>query len=115
MFRKDTTPPPDDEGPTFEMGKKLSELPTKAQYRALLRYRSLLMRTAAAERNANDPHPAREYPGCHSLFKSGDGGWLFKSVCSTCDVNRLEAIVWAIVVKHGRKETKRLLEDLGSK
>ena len=53
FWTKDPTPPP--ESPSFELDAELANLPSKKRYRALRRYRDLLFRAEAAERNAHEP------------------------------------------------------------
>jgi hypothetical protein len=91
----------------------VASLPTKRQFKALRRFHDLWMRTEAARRNAEDPHPRIECPDCHALCKSVDLGWLYPDRCSTCDARRIENLVSAIAERIGSKATRKLLKRLG--
>ena len=77
-------------------------------------YRDLVIQTEAARRNAGESYPRRPCKDCGALMKDGEHDWLYKRCCDSCGMNRLEALVWAIVVQRGRRATRELLERLGN-
>ena len=111
FWTKDPTPPA--ESPSFELTSELANLPSKKRYRAVRRYRDLLFRAEAAERNAHEPYPRTECPDCHALCKPKDLGWLYPKLCTTCDARRIEDLVSAIAERIGNKKARKLLKRLG--
>jgi hypothetical protein len=63
--------------------------------------------------NAARPEPMPLCPCCRRLFVGhDDGGWLLTELCGTCELNRFEELITALVIARDKPSVKRALKAL---
>jgi hypothetical protein len=67
---------------------------------------------AILEANDDREDPMPLCPDCRHIFHGEDGGWLFRDLCGTCELNRLDALIVALIKAKGKKATKKALKAL---
>jgi hypothetical protein len=70
------------------------------------------MRQEILARNAASPNPLPLCRKCGWMFQEADRDWLFKNLCSTCAIRKVERMLWKIVRRHGRRRAWRLIRHL---
>ena len=78
------------------------------------RKRLRAMRKELQRENAAKEKPDPVCSKCGAVHLKEDAGWLFRT-CGTCEVRRIENLVWRIKRRHGRRQTIRLLRRLAGK
>ena len=46
---------------------------------------------------------------CRGKFRPVDGGWLFKALCGTCEINRIEELIIDLIEAEGDREVRQAL------
>ena len=62
--------------------------------------------------NAESPNPRPRCAECRGLYHPDEGAFVFPGLCCSCEINRFERLIWAVVWAKSRKKRRKALRRI---